>query len=62
MTQPTTTATTRLLRAVRLVPAALLLAGVLHGSPAVGATGCHLAPASLAVNGGVSRNVTNVTA
>ncbi len=58
----TATAKSRLLTALRLVPAALLLAGVLHGTPSVGATGCHTPASQILVNGGTSRNTTTLTA
>ena len=57
-----TTATSRLLTALRVLPATMLLAGALSFAPGAGATGCHVAPTNLSINGGVSRNTTTVTA
>ena len=54
------TTKSRLLTAIRILPATMLLAGALSFAPGVGATGCHVAPSSLSVNGGTSRNTTTV--
>ena len=54
------TSRARLLTALRVLPATMLLAGALSFAPDAGATGCH--PSNLNINGGVSRNTTNVTA
>jgi len=58
MLSPTSKA--RLLTAIRLLPATMLLAGALSFAPDAGATGCHVAPTNLTVNGGTSRNTTTV--
>src|SRR5918993_1474750 len=53
-------AKSRLLTAIRLLPATMLLAGALSFAPDAGATGCHVAPSSLSINGGTSSNTTTV--
>ena len=54
----------RLLTALRLLPATMLLAGALSFAPGLatdaGATGCHVAPSNVSINGGVSRNATTL--
>src|SRR5918998_979745 len=54
------TTKSRLLTAIRILPATMLLAGALSLAPDAGATGCHVAPSSLSVNGGSSSNTTTV--
>src|SRR5918998_608809 len=55
------TTKSRLLTAMRILPATMLLAGALSFAPDAGATGCHVAPSSLSVNGGSSSNTTTVS-
>src|SRR5215210_6450010 len=50
----------RLLTAIRILPATMLLAGALSFAPGVGATGCHVAPSNVSINGGSSSNTTTV--
>ena len=62
----TAKSSSRLMTAIRLLPATMLLAGALSFAPNfagdAGATGCHVAPSSLRLNGGISRNVTTINA
>ena len=66
-TARTATATSsRLLTALRVLPATMLLAGALSFAPSLatdaGATGCHVAPSTVSITGGVSRNTTTINA
>ena len=47
-----TPAKSRLLTAIHLLPATMLLAGALSFAPGAGATGCHVAPRTVAITGG----------
>ncbi len=53
-----TTSTSCLLTAIRILTATLLLAGALSFAPNAGATGCH--PSTVSLNGGTRSNTTTV--